>query len=1222
MKILLPALLLLAFLSPASAFDDVDEASFKKDVAPFLKKFCFRCHNADNMKSGIRVDRLNGKLEDRNLKLWTHIRGQLKEETMPPEDELQPTAAERKQLIDWIGKALIVARSRPAEKNGSVRRLTVAQYRNTLRDLLGIEDDLTDVLPPDAVSKDGFLNNQQSMLLSPILVEAYFDIAEKALDRCIVDEDSIPAIQNFRMDLGAGVNPKPFPDKLILGALSMLLENQNFQVTELTPKKPFDFAPFRMRKKYRFIEGYQGNATVRGWREYDSIYHSVFACVRGNPGYPKGHPYNLVPEGLLLRPAIPSLELFGVESTYGPKANFKISLRELPDDGRFRVTVRAAKYDDALLLDQGTKAAPEPSPGAITIRDLSEPRTVEVEKPGIYQADVYLTAAKSVAPDGSKLQENLIAHWPFDGDAKPEKKRENKKAGTLTEGAKFVDSPFGKAVLFDGQKGSVVVPRDDSMNVGEGEFTVAAWIHPRGLRQAGIVARGSYGYTHGWVFDMPAGNGTLRIETANGDNQANGTVQSNPKAITNNRWNHVAVVVRRGDNATKLYVNGFEVGSGTINAANLDNPDLDLHIGRVPEANLFKGEIDEVHFFKRALGVAELKALIEPGSKFVQPPPSEMRKNLTLTLNGRALDRGAAWQSRSGRRIHSQRLQEAYMATRLEAGSLEIAAQYYGNAAVDRVVFTPLAEDSELVRRFAAFENRSPQLGVHVGLRRDCGSTLTQVQKPVSVRSSEIQDYIFEGAIANFPTPDVEKDNVNYLAGVREIGVRSEFTDGRDMPRLLIKSVEFEGPFYESWPPASHRSIFFESDMRNPDDPLPYARDVISRFASRAFRRPVTDAELTSLTAVFEGSFRDTGDLQASVKDALLVVLTSPQFLFLIEDSATPKPEPITDYELASKLSYFLWNAAPDRVLLARAEAGDLRKSLDSEVERLIADDRFDQFASEFAAQWLSLDKFDVVEVDRKQFPKLTRDARTQLRQEPVEFLKHLIRKNLSVRNLVQSDFIVANEIVASYYDLGENSESGFGFAALPHQSKHLGGVLTQASILSGLSNGRESNPVKRGAWLARKIIAEPPEDPPPNVPALPENEDQNLSLREKLEKHRNQEGCAKCHAGIDPWGVPFEQFDAGGLIKKKADIDASSTLPDETEVADLNGLKRYLAEDRIDQVAFSFLKHVATYATGRSLTYNEIEFLKEKAVELRATDYRAADLIRFVVKSPIFLEK
>ena len=286
----------------------------------------------------------------------------------------------------------------------------------------------------------------------------------------------------------------------------------------------------------------------------------------------------------------------------------------------------------------------------------------------------------------------------------------------------------------------------------------------------------------------------------------------------------------------------------------------------------------------------------------------------------------------------------------------------------------------------------------------------------------------------------------------------------------------------------------------------------------------------------------------------------------------------------------------------------------------MIRDPRFGQFASEFTSQWLSLDKFEVVEFDRKQFPKLTRDTKTQLRSEPVEFVQYLMQKNLPLRSLVQSDFIVANEVVASYYDLADRTENGFNFVAIRHERKNLGGVLTQAGILAGLSNGRESNPVKRGAWLARKIIAEPPDDPPPNVPALPE-EASNLTLRQKLERHRNQEGCAKCHKGIDPWGIPFEQFDAGGLFKKNA-VDARSTLPDETEVADLNELKAYLAEDRIDQVAFSFLKHLAIYATGRNLTYNEIEFLKEKGIGLKPGDYLMRDMIQFVVNSELFLEK
>ncbi len=251
-------------------------------------------------------------------------------------------------------------------------------------------------------------------------------------------------------------------------------------------------------------------------------------------------------------------------------------------------------------------------------------------------------------------------------------------------------------------------------------------------------------------------------------------------------------------------------------------------------------------------------------------------------------------------------------------------------------------------------------------------------------------------------------------------------------------------------------------------------------------------------------------------------------------------------------------------------------------------------------------------------------DARCKdpVAQEPVEFLQYLIRHNLPLRNLVQSDFIVANEVVANYYGLGDRTENGFEFVALKHDNENLGGLLAQAGILAGLSDGREANPVKRGAWLARKIIAEPPDDPPPNVPALPEDDGAKLTLREKIERHRNQEGCAKCHSGIDPWGLPLEQFDAGGLFKQGQAVDARSTLPDGTDVADANGLKAYLADERLDQVAFSFLKHVAGYATGRSLSYNELEFLKEEGVKLRPAGYRMQDLIRFVVQSELFLEK
>ena len=207
------------------------EREFDAFVQPLLKQHCVRCHRVDNMKSGIRVDQLSAQPTDRQLFLWKEILSQVNDEAMPPDDEPQPTIAERTRFTDWIQRTMKLAQSRNNERNGSIRRLTVSQYRNTLRELLKLDEDLTDVLPPDGISKDGFANNAQTLILSPLQVEAYFDIAEKSLDLCLVDEKQPPVIQNFRMDLGRKINPAPCPDKLVLGAFSTLLDNADFQVT-------------------------------------------------------------------------------------------------------------------------------------------------------------------------------------------------------------------------------------------------------------------------------------------------------------------------------------------------------------------------------------------------------------------------------------------------------------------------------------------------------------------------------------------------------------------------------------------------------------------------------------------------------------------------------------------------------------------------------------------------------------------------------------------------------------------------------------------------------------------------------------------------------------------------------------------------------------------------------------------------------------------------------
>lgn len=994
-----------------AAEQPAEDALFESRVRPLVAAFCLDCHNEQVHKSGIRLDKLSASPDDRQLHLWKDILGQLTTQAMPPEDAPQPTEEERRRLVEWTEQTLLSARKRPSEKNGAVRKLTVAQYRNTLRDLLGLREDFTDILPHDAVSKDGFTNNAQLAVLSPLQLEAFFEIAEQALDAVLVDVHEKPVIQQFRVDLGEGIRRDPPQEPLILGAFSTLLPSSDFLVTELAAPRPFDYRPHAMQRSFRFIEGYAGNDTVRAWRDFHGLDHSVFACMRGAAGYPKGEAHTMTSQGLLLRPAIPNSEIFGQANTYGPMANFKIALRELPARGNFRITVRAARYSDALLL--GPEAAPamgdesRTSEGVLRLDhlDTTPQTTISVARPGIYQVDA----------------------------------------------------------------------------------------------------------------ECSPGEAAQHLAFSLGDRQFSGQLS-------------------------------------------------------LPSGGRAAGAQDE--------------------------PPSIQRAPFAVL--------------------------------RLPAGSHRVEGDGAEGSRLRSLVFTPIEETSEQGRKFLALESRTVWLGVHLGLRRDCGSTLSPVGPPQPVKSGELCDFVFEGALGEFPSPDVEPDNVNYLAGIREIAVRSEYTDGRDMPRLLVRSVEFEGPYYESWPPESHRRIFFPSPSEN--DPEAYAREVIVGFARRAFRRPLRADESERLLQQWERAFADSGDWEQSVRDVLLVVLTSPQFLFLTEESQGPQAEPLDGYELASKLSYFLWNAAPDDRLLELAEGNALNAAVDCQIERMLDDPRCRQFIQEFARQWLSLDRFDVVDIDPNRYPRLTREARRELRQEPEELLHYLLTNNLPVDRLVQADFLMANDIVAAYYGL-EASENGFVFSPVPLRSgtqgsgplgsASLGGVLSQAAVLSGLSDGRQGNPVKRGAWLARKIIAEPPDDPPPNVPKLPEDEPAKpKTLREKLEQHRRQEGCAKCHAGIDPWGLPFEKYDAAGLFQAASSADAHSTLPDGTEVSGLEELKAYLAGPKRDAVAFSFLKHLATYAIGRELTYSELEWLREQAVRLRADNYRLRDMVRLVVHSPMFLEK
>ncbi|MEE3178920.1 MAG: DUF1587 domain-containing protein, partial [Verrucomicrobiota bacterium] len=349
-----------------------------------MKRYCYRCHGAKKMKSGVRVDILDGSLEDKQLFLLKHVHKQLVDEAMPPEDERQPGMEERKMVTKWVAQALREGERKVRAKNGSVRRLTVAQYHNTLRDLLGVEDRLADLLPADGFSKEGFKNNGDTLLLMPRMMETYFEIAERALDLCLIDESRKLRIQCFRVELGSGVNKNPSADHVELEG-PRILPRADHWVHEVLPEKPFSFEPLAMRKKYRFNEGYKGNATVRGWRDFEGLHHSVFAAIIGKytGGYNYGRTAHFVPEGLLLRPRSPETKN-GSTEVRGPAPTFSMPMRELPKSGILQVTVEAARYDDGYLPDTRAPA----SDGRIVV-DIAggKEATLELPAEGIYQID-------------------------------------------------------------------------------------------------------------------------------------------------------------------------------------------------------------------------------------------------------------------------------------------------------------------------------------------------------------------------------------------------------------------------------------------------------------------------------------------------------------------------------------------------------------------------------------------------------------------------------------------------------------------------------------------------------------------------------------------------------------------------------------------------------------------------------------------------------------------
>ncbi|MEM0897384.1 MAG: DUF1592 domain-containing protein [Verrucomicrobiota bacterium] len=444
---------------------------------------------------------------------------------------------------------------------------------------------------------------------------------------------------------------------------------------------------------------------------------------------------------------------------------------------------------------------------------------------------------------------------------------------------------------------------------------------------------------------------------------------------------------------------------------------------------------------------------------------------------------------------------------------------------------------------------------------------------------------------------------------------------------LAIKRVEIEGPL-DPTPTVARQQLFQGIDPATAT--VNEARKIFERLLPRAFRRPVTGTEVFRYTSQVKALLNEGRTFEEAMRWGLVAMLTSADFLFLDESRANDEGE-IDDYALASRLSYFLWSSLPDGELRGLAASGRIRdpEILQAQAERLLRDEKADAFTRGFAHQWLDLREIDATSPDTKLFPEFEDFLKFSMVRESEAFFEEVLGKNHSIREFIDSDWLMLNPRLAKHY--GIKAEFGgpgeeFQRVSLP-QGHERGGILTQASVLKVTANGANTSPVNRGVWTLENLLGIHPPPPPPGIPAVVPDVSGAKTLRQLLDAHRDEESCASCHQKIDPPGFALESFDPVGASRnhylfqgsrKRLPVDATGVTSDGQIFRNIQQFKEIL-QGEIEQVSHGLAEKLLTYATGRAMGFSDREEIHRLVETVSEDGYPFRDLIHAVVQSEIF---
>ncbi len=444
---------------------------------------------------------------------------------------------------------------------------------------------------------------------------------------------------------------------------------------------------------------------------------------------------------------------------------------------------------------------------------------------------------------------------------------------------------------------------------------------------------------------------------------------------------------------------------------------------------------------------------------------------------------------------------------------------------------------------------------------------------------------------------------------------------------VILDWIEWEGPLVTE-AEKSQRDGVLPSDDATPEVVAEHLR----RFAERAWRRPVKKEELKGYLETYRVE-RESGEkATAAYRIALQSILTSRNFIYLVEGEPETRDR-LIDWELASRLSYFLWSSMPDDALFTAATSGVLNSdSLKKEVDRMLTDDRINRFIDDFSRQWLQLHRVGMFPPDKKLYAAYDDWLETSMRREPVEYFREMLTKNLPIDSFLASDWTMANARLCDFYGLAEPETGGFERVSLRPED-HRGGLLTMGAVLGLTSDGTRHRPVHRGVWLSEAIFNRTPPAPPANVdpiePIPPKGT--KITIRQRIEAHATNASCAACHRNIDPLGLAFDQYDAIGQWRTRERVatgvgedplvDASGVMPNGRPFTGSVEFKQLLLEDR-DRIARAFIEHLCTYALRRVLTVDDRDDLKSIQEEAKKNQYRVKDIVRAVALSDLIRKR